>query len=281
MRKNVKRRPWRLLLGVLALLLAGGWFLYDGQNRIQTEELVFSSPRLPGAFDGLRIVQLSDVHGKEFGPGNEKLLAAVADLKPDLIAVTGDVIDAPDQLTMLPALARGLAAIAPTYYVTGNHEWAIREADTVKSLLREYGVTVLSNEALPLERAGQRLILAGIDDPNGPYDQKTPETLAEEIREAYGDAYILLLAHRNEYHETYARAGFDLTIVGHAHGGLVRLPFTDGLVDTRRRLFPSFTAGRYVLERGELMVSRGLGNVGRTLRLFNRPHLPVIVLKAE
>ncbi len=281
MRKTVKRRPWRLLLGVLTLLLAGCWFLYDGQNRIQTETLVFSSPRLPGAFDGLRMVQVSDLHGKEFGPGNEKLLAAVADLKPDLIAVTGDVIDAPDQLTTLPPLARGLAAIAPTYYVTGNHEWAIREADTVKNLLRECGVTVLSNEALPLERAGEKIILAGIDDPNGPYDQKTPETLAEEIRQTNGDAYVLLLAHRNEYHETYARAGFDLTLVGHAHGGIIRLPFTDGLVDTRRQLFPSYTAGRYVLEQGELMVSRGLGNVGRTLRLFNRPHLPVVVLKAE
>jgi predicted MPP superfamily phosphohydrolase len=281
MKKTEKRQPWRLLVAAAVLMLAGGWFLYDGQNRIQTDTQVFFSPRLPAAFDSLRIVQISDLHGKEFGPGNEELLAAVAALKPDLIAITGDVIDAPAQLAMLPALARGLAALAPAYYVTGNHEWAIREANTVKSLFRDYGVTVLSNEYLPLERAGEKIILAGIDDPNGPYDQKTPEDVAEEIHAAYGDPYILLLAHRNEYHDTYSRARFDLTLCGHAHGGLVRLPFTDGLVDTRRRLFPSYTAGRYKLENGELMVSRGLGNVGRTFRVFNRPHLPVIVLKAE
>lgn len=281
MRKKARRGTWRLLLGALALLLAGCWFFYDQQNRIQTETLTFSSPRLPTAFDGLRIVQVSDLHGKEFGPGNEGLLAAVAAQNPDLIAITGDVIDHPDQLTILPSLAQGLTALAPTYYVTGNHEWAIREADTIKEMLAQWGVTVLSNEFLPLERSGEKMILAGIDDPNGPYDQKTPQAVAEEIRGAYGDAYILLLAHRNEYHETYAQAGFDLTLVGHAHGGIIRLPFTDGLVDTRRQLFPSYTNGRYVLETGELMVSRGLGNVGRTFRLLNRPHLPVIELRAE
>lgn len=276
----MKKTAARVLLFLALLLVAGAWFLYDGQNRIQTEEIIVSAPRLPAAFDGLRIVQVSDLHGKEFGPENETLLGAVAALRPDLIAITGDVVDAPEQLEMLPALGARLSAIAPTYYVTGNHEWAIREAGTVKALLREGGVTVLSNEFIPLEKSGQTMILAGIDDPNGPYDQKTPEALAEEVRAAYGEAYLLLLAHRNEYYETYARARYDLTLCGHGHGGLIRLPFTDGLVDTRRRLFPTHTAGWYPLEYGELVVSRGLGNVGRTLRLFNRPHLPVIVLRA-
>ena len=282
MKKRPRRGPLRAVLLLLALLVIGGALLYGGQNHIETEVLTFSSPRLPAAFDGLRIVQVSDLHGKEFGPGNERLLKAVAALRPDLIAITGDVIDHPDQLSMLAPLARGLTAIAPTYYVTGNHEWAIREAHTVKALLREEGVSVLSNEYLPLRRGGEMMVLAGIDDPNGPYDQKTPEELADEIRQEYGDAYTLLLAHRNEYHQTYARAGYDLTLCGHGHGGIIRLPFTDGLIDnTRRRLFPSYTAGRYALEHGELMVSRGLGNVARTFRVLNRPHLPVIVLRAQ
>ena len=282
MKKRPRHGPLRAVLLLLALLVIGGALLYGGQNHIETEELTFSSPRLPAAFDGLRVVQVSDLHGKEFGPENEKLLKAVAALRPDLIAITGDVIDHPNQMNMLAPLARGLTAIAPTYYVTGNHEWAIREAHTVKALLREEGVSELSNEYLPLRRNGEMMVLAGIDDPNGPYDQKTPEELADEIRQEHGEAYTLLLAHRNEYHETYARAGYDLTLCGHGHGGIIRLPFTDGLIDnTRRRFFPSYTAGRYALEHGELMVSRGLGNVGRTLRVLNRPHLPVIVLKAQ
>lgn len=279
----MKKRARKTILIILALLIAGTVFFYDQQNRIQTEELTAASPRLPNPFDGLRIVQVSDLHGKEFGDGNRTLLEEVADLKPDLIAITGDLIDDPDQFHMIAPVATGLAAIAPTYYVTGNHEWAIKEAYTVKSLLRECGVTVLANEYLPLEKDGQTMILAGIDDPNGPYDQKTPGELAQEIRAAYGDeTYILLLAHRNEYYKVYEQAGFDLTLCGHVHGGLVRLPFTDGLIDnTRRRFFPTHTAGLYDLAQGELMVSRGLGNGGYTFRLFNRPHLPVIVLRTK
>lgn len=276
----MKRRPYRILLILLALLLAGGFFLYDQQNRIRTETLEASSSRLPAAFDGFRVVQISDLHGKEFGDRNEVLLQKVAELKPDLIAITGDVVDDASQFSRLAPLATGLTQIAPTYYVTGNHEWAIREAYTVKALLRECGVTVLSNEFLPLEKDGETIVLAGIDDPNGPYDQKTPGELADEIRGQYGDPYILLLAHRNEYYQVYSDACFDLTLCGHVHGGVIRLPFTDGLIDnTRKRWFPSYTAGLYTLPGGELMVSRGLGNGGSSFRLFNRPHLPLIVLR--
>ena len=276
------RRGLRLLLVLALVLLAGGLFFYDQQNRIQTETITAASDRLPAGFDGYRIVQISDLHGKEFGEDNHILLEKTAELEPDLIAITGDVIDDPDQMGILEPLARGLAAIAPTFYVTGNHEWAIREAATVKSLMEEYGVTVLSNEYLKLERGGDTIVLAGIDDPNGPYDQKTPEELSGEIHAALGDPYVLLLAHRNEYYQVYGRCGFDLTLCGHVHGGLIRLPFTDGLVDnTRRRFFPTHTAGLYPLDGGgTLMVSRGLGNGGISFRLFNRPHLPVIVLKA-
>ena len=276
------RRGLRLLLALALVLLAGGLFFYDQQNRIQTETITAASDCLPAGFDGYRIVQISDLHGKEFGEDNHILLEKTAELEPDLIAITGDVIDDPDQMGILEPLARGLAAIAPTFYVTGNHEWAIREAATVKSLMEEYGVTVLSNEYLKLERGGDTIVLAGIDDPNGPYDQKTPEELSGEIHAALGDPYVLLLAHRNEYYQVYGQCGFDLTLCGHVHGGLIRLPFTDGLVDnTRRRFFPTHTAGLYPLDGGgTLMVSRGLGNGGISFRLFNRPHLPVIVLKA-
>ena len=277
-----RRRGPLILLAAVLVLVAGGLFFYDQQTRIQTETLTVASDRLPAGFDGYRIVQISDLHGREFGEDNKILLEKTAALEPDLIAITGDVIDDPDQMGILEPLARGLTAIAPTFYVTGNHEWAIREAATVKSLMEEYGVTVLSNEYLELERGGDSIVLAGIDDPNGPYDQKTPEELSDEIHAALGDPYVVLLAHRNEYYQVYDRCGFDLTLCGHVHGGLIRLPFTDGLIDnTRRRFFPTHTAGLYPLDGGgTLMVSRGLGNGGISFRLFNRPHLPVIVLKS-
>ena len=180
------------------------------------------------------------------------------------------------------SLGRALAEIAPTYFVTGNHEWAFRDVRELKRELRDAGVTVLTNEYVPLTRNGDRILLAGIDDPNGFADQKTPEELAAEVRAAEPDAFWMLLAHRNNYFEKeYSRLGADLVISGHGHGGLIRLPFTDGLVSVERSLFPSYTAGFYRVGRADLFVSRGLGNSGRTFRLFNRPELVVLTLERE
>lgn len=281
MEKYPRRRSLRraLLIAAAALIL-GAFFIWTQQNLIQTEVIDVTAAGLPPAFDGMRVVVVSDVHGKQFGSGNARLLKAVEELKPDLIAITGDLVESRAQLSMVPALARGLADIAPTYYVTGNHEWAARVVPDVLKLLQENGVVTLSNETMTLEKDGQHLFLMGINDPNGPADQKTLAQQVSELRGTRGEGFILLLAHRNNRYAEYAAAGVDLTLVGHAHGGLVRLPFTDGLIDTGLNWFPSYTAGLYQLSYGQMVVSRGLGNTGRTLRLFNRPHLPVVVLHA-
>lgn len=263
-----------LTLAVLALL-----FLWTQQNLIQTEEIEVAAPGLPQAFNGYRIAVVSDVHGKEFGQDNERLLRAVRELQPDLIAVTGDLVERSEQLEMIPALAQGLSGIAPTYYVTGNHEWAAKVVPEVRELLRENGVLPLSNETVNLERDGQKIYLMGADDPNGPADQKTVAEMVLDLRRTQGTGFILLLAHRNNKPAVYSDAGVDLTLAGHGHGGLVRLPFTDGLVGTNHDFFPTYTAGLYRLEYGQMVVSRGLGNVGRSLRLFNRPHLPLVILR--
>ena len=183
---------------------------------------------------------------------------------------------------------KALSAIAPTYYVTGNHEWAHGNAavEELKTALRESGVTVLSNQFVPLERNGQTIFIAGIDDPNGYADQTTPEELAAKLYSQQEDPFWLLLAHRNTFFNgRYCRLGADLTFCGHAHGGIWRLPFTDGLVDTNLNLLPSFTSGFYHCtdedcEGAEVFVSRGLGNSPKwAFRLFNRPQIAVVTLK--
>lgn len=269
-------------LTVLALLAVGGvlWFNWQLWG-IQVTVTQVTVNGLPAGFDGLRIVHLSDLHGHEFGEGSETLLSAVREQEPELIVITGDLIDRESQMEMVPTLARGLAAIAPTYYVTGNHEWATGAARALKGVLRECGVTVFTNQYQVLERNGDVLVLAGVDDPNGLADQKTPEELYEEIRGEQGEVFTLLLAHRNDRFDQYAAAGYDLVLSGHAHGGIVRLPFTDGLLGTDRRLFPTWTAGVYTLGESTLFVSRGLGNNTvpiRGFRLFNRPDLAVVEL---
>lgn len=281
-RTQKPKKGRRALIAAAAAVALCGWFHWQ-QTGLVPEEITVTSDRLPAAFDGLRITVVSDVHCARFGEDNEGLLAAVAAQKPDLIALTGDLVDRFDaDLSMVEPLARGLAAIAPTCFVTGNHEWALGTAAVqgLKQTLAACGVTVLSNESLTLEREGELLILAGIDDPNGFADQKTLAQLMTEIRAEYGDPYVLLLAHRNDG-ELYAQCGVDLTLCGHAHGGLIRLPFTDGLLNHDRTFFPTWTAGLYELERGQLVVSRGLGNSGPSFRLFNRPHLPVVELRCE
>ena len=159
----------RLVTTVLVLGLLVGWFWWQ-QNGLSSETITVSSA--PDGFDGYRIAVVSDLHAKEFGEGNRVLLDYVRDLEPDLVAVVGDILHEPDQMSMIPAVAKGLAAIAPTYYVTGNHEWAAGVVRELEPLLEQCGVTVLSNEYVMLERNGDRIALLGAEDSNGYADQK-------------------------------------------------------------------------------------------------------------
>lgn len=274
-----KRRPFRTFL-VLAALAA--LFVRWNNTALQITRFEPSFTSLPPGFDGCRLVVLSDLHGASFGPDNSGLFAAVAGESPDYIFYLGDLED----LYRGPAagyaesVAEGLSAIAPLYYVTGNHEWAVGDVPKLKERLEAHGAVVLSNQFLALERNGDTVILAGIDDPNGYADQKPPEALAAELYAACGDPFWLLLAHRNNcFAERYSLLGADLVLSGHGHGGIVRLPFTDGLLSTDRTLFPSYTAGLYEKNGSALFVTRGLGNSGPTLRLFNRPEVAVVTLK--
>ena len=276
-----RRRLKRAALFLFLLAAAAAALLYYGNTALQVTHFdpVFSD--LPEGFDRCRIVVLSDLHGSEFGENNADLFAAVETAAPDYIFFLGD----PEDRMRGPAagyaeaVASGLSAIAPTYYVTGNHEWAIGDVPALKERLTAHGVTVLSNQYLTLERGDDTIVLAGIDDPNGYADQKSPETVAAEVHTEHGDPFWLLLAHRNDrFARQYSLLGADLVFSGHGHGGIIRLPFTDGLLSTDRTFFPSYTAGLYECNGSVLFVSRGLGNSGPTLRLFNRPEVAVVTL---
>ena len=279
-----RRRLRRLAAAVTALLVLA--MLWWGNNSLSTEEYTYTSERLPDGWDGARIVVLTDLHGKQFGTDNVRLLEAVQAAKPDLIAVCGDLADEHSGVDFVPALMRGLVAIAPTYYVSGNHEWAAGLMPALRQIFQQTGVTYLRNTAVTAERGGDTIVLAGIDDPNGYADQETPQELAQEVYAKYGDPFWLLLAHRNNnFNGYYCRLGADLTFSGHAHGGIWRLPFTDGLVDTTLTLFPSFTSGFYHCtdencEGAMVFVNRGLGNSPKIVpRILNRPQVAVITLE--
>lgn len=269
---------WKKFTGILLIFVLLAGLLLRGNFCIQKDTVSLSLPRLPERFDGFRIAEIADLHGREFGPGNSRLLKATAEAAPDLIAIDGDLFDEKHSLSFLFTLLQGLLKIAPVFYVTGNHEWQLgRKLPRILSVMEKLGVHVLRNEYEILTRGKDRLAVAGVDDPCGPWDQKSPQALAEEIRRAEGENIcILMLAHRNDQLAMWAALDMDLVLAGHAHGGILRLPVLGGVLGNDRQLFPDFDAGLYTEKRTFLYVSRGLGP--DRFRLFNRPHLPILVL---
>ena len=275
------KRALRRITAAAALVAVVAVLFYVGNNTIHMDSTEVYIKGLPGDLDGLRILQVSDLHGRQFGEDNEKLIKAVNDAKPDIIAITGDLVDEIGELDQLPSLAKALSEIAPVYYVTGNHEWAHGLTGRIDDIFAEAGVTVLHNSFSDLKGSdGGGLVLAGIDDPNGRADMESREHFIERIRESRADAPIVLLAHRNDPHY-YEDLDVSLVICGHGHGGIIRIPLVGGLIGTDRSLFPRFTGGLYDIGGPRMFVSRGLGGYEFEPRLFNRPHLPIIILRSS
>ena len=270
----------RRLLALLALLALAAGFVYWQNFTLQVEpvELVFES--LPPQFDGLRVTELSDMHGRSFGKNNVRLLRTLQRARPDMICICGDLFDEKTDLSMLEPLLTGLTEIAPVYYVTGNHEWQVKNLREILQKMRAWGVTVLENEGRVLSRGGAEMVVAGVHDPCGPYDMKTPAALVRELRRTQGDDFVLMLSHRNDELPMWSRLGVQLVLSGHCHGGVVRLPFVGGVFGTRRELFPEYDAGVYRQDGTTLFVSRGLGYTNVHFRLFNRPHVPIMILRS-
>jgi predicted MPP superfamily phosphohydrolase len=274
---------YNVVLSLITLLLAVcGFLLYDSNTRIETSEYELKYDALPKEFDGFRIAELSDIHTPNDAA---KIIAATAAAEPDIIAITGDIIDEKyelaAQLENAGEIIDGLKLTAPVYFVTGNHDWASGGMHELLSLLEAKGVSVLRNDYALLSRGAADIILAGTDDPNGPADMEKPAELIRRIQKNEGDKFITVLEHRNNNLTLYSELGVPLVICGHAHGGVIRLPFTDGIIGPNRKLFPSHTNGVYGEGGTSLVVSRGLGNHTGFPRFLNNPHIPVIILRSK
>lgn len=272
------RRPACLL--PLAALAAG--LLWAGNFTVGLTEVSVSSGKLPAAFEGFRIALVTDLHNRVFGPDNDWLVAQLEKAKPDLIALSGDIADEDSSISALSALLPRLSAVAPCVYVTGNHEWRMKNRAEWFSLLEKSGVRYLSNRFARLTRGESEMIIAGVDDPNGPRDQKTPGKLLREVKAAAPDDYLVVLCHRNDQLENLANLGADLVLSGHAHGGVVRLPFLGAVFGTHYEFFPEDTEGVICCGETCMVVSRGLGGSRRLpVRIANRPEIPVITLHCK
>ncbi len=275
--------PWIIAILSLAILVN------LGNNLLQSTTFEVKSARLPASFDGYCIVQISDLHSHQFGKNHSRLVKAVREARPDLIAITGDLTNQGMwDAEYIGGLVRRLQDIAPVYFVTGNHEYYTRDLPKLLTLLESAGVLVLDDTSMVIARGSESITIAGIRDPqmysrrSGGKDStiQWKSSLATLRATIESEKYTLLLSHRPEFIEEYGRLGFDLVLSGHAHGGQVRLPIIGPLYAHGQGRFPKYTSGIY--RRGEtvLVVSRGLGNSGFPVRVLNRPELVIVRLRS-
>lgn len=277
--KKHRGRGCLTALIILALIAAAAAFLIkDSRDDLEISRYEVKSQKLPESFDGFKIVQLSDLHGAEFGEDGMGLVEKVKELEPDIIALTGDFVTDEGDLAAVEKLAARLVKLCPVYFISGNHEFGSGLAVKVRNILERAGVKYLSNEYLTISRGEDEILLGGVEDPLAYADMLSPDELAQKMNDAAPDAFKILLGHRNYWMTEYPELPVDLIFCGHAHGGLIRIPGVGGLIGTDRRLFPDFDAGEYNNGRYTLIVSRGLGNSVSIPRVFNRPEIVCVEL---
>ena len=279
--KKHRGRGCLTALIILALIAAAAAFLIkNSRDDLEISRYEVKSQKLPESFDGFKIVQLSDLHGAEFGEDGMGLVEKVEELEPDIIALTGDFVTDEGDLAAVEKLAARLTELCPVYFVSGNHEFGSGLAVKVRNILERAGVKYLSNEYLTISRGEDGILLGGVEDPLAYADMLSPDELAQKMNDAAPDAFKILLGHRNYWMTEYPELLVDLIFCGHAHGGLIRIPGVGGLIGTDRRLFPDFDAGQFNNGRYTLIVSRGLGNSVSIPRIFNRPEIVCVELSS-
>ena len=285
------RRMSIFLSVILILLLILLWVMIFDTHRFVVRREKISDKRIKKPF---RAVIISDLHNKRYGKDNEKLIKAIKDEHPDMILVAGDIPHAiPGRSTDVAArLISALAADFPIYYGNGNHEYRMKiyEEDyhgayeEYENAVKSYGVNLLSNETVDLEEYG--ISITGLEIDREYYRRfhsvkMGDEYMKETLGTSHDGKYNILIAHNPDFFPQYAKWGADLTISGHIHGGIIRVPAPRkregagtkiemrGLLSPSISFFPKYDGGRFEESGRTLIVSRGLGDHSVCLRLFN------------
>lgn len=269
--------------GAVAVGLAG-WALYDNR-RPAGKTYTLEHPDLPAAFDGLRILHLSDLHATMFGKNQERILDIVDSLEADIAFITGDLIDRRRTMTrddMTPAfiLMEQLAKRLPTVRVDGNHELMSVAGKQFVALADRTGVHNVTGRGLTLRRGDDKLVLVGLPDMMCvDEDEEAWSRIVHTVCAPYANEFRITLSHRPQFLDIYAAENLPLVFSGHAHGGQARLPLIGGLYAPEQGVLPAFTDGIYEQGNTKMIVSRGLGNSGFPLRFANRPEVGLVTLK--
>lgn len=267
--------------------LAGGAVLAARglDDRLETTHYMIESDKIPASFDGFRIVQISDVHAAVI-PG---LVDEIRSESPDIIVSTGDLVHDIGSYEPSIRLMKRLLNIAPVFAVTGNHDLRRCDFARFQSDLDETGVRTLRNESIKLCIGDDEILLSGIDDPfseDGDTIENTVRNSIEKLNKE--NKYHIVLFHRANHMNLLKNNNFNLVLSGHMHGGQIRLPNGRGVCAPRSSwgsgsplFFPKYFAGHYTDNGMNMIVNRGIGNPMIIPRLFNRPEITVIILKAK
>ncbi|MBF7095628.1 metallophosphoesterase [Alkalibacter sp. M17DMB] len=279
MRRNI---GWILIIVLLAL------FLFWQNNSIVITEIEYANSNIPAGFEGFTIVQVSDLHNKDFNGRLDKLIKVQ---NPDVIIVTGDLIDRRKMnLTSAIDFMKRMTLTAPVYFVSGNHEELSGEYEHLKLELTGINVKVMDNDYVKLIKDQNSVGLMGMRDPASIENEDTylradsneyAVDILNELNEKKTTDFNILMSHRPELFDVYADSGIDLVFSGHAHGGQFRLPFVGGLIAPNQGLFPEYSQGLYLKQNTSMIVSRGLGNSIVPFRVFNRPEIVVVTLRNQ
>lgn len=267
----------KILILILIIIILIPFCLYQNKHLVITT-YTYESEKLGADLDGYRIVQISDLHNAEFGKENKKLLETIRSCSPDIIIITGDLVDSNHtNVERAVAFVKEAVKIAPVYYVTGNHEYWLDPSENEQMMqgILAAGAYDLDDEAVRIEKGDSSFLLVGLDD-----QHLSDETLKNLLQEQKNELSIVL-AHEPQYLQNYANAKADLVLTGHAHGGQIRLPFVGGIVAPDQGFLPEYTSGQYNSADTEMIVSRGLGNSIIPVRLFNYPEVVCVELRCK
>ena len=295
--ENIRSNRKKYIKSALVLLIVIALLLFCSyQNRhLETTYYTYKAEQLGADLEGYRIVQISDLHNVKFGKNNQKLVDRIRECEPDMIVLTGDLVDSNHtNVDRAVQFVDEIVKICPVYYVTGNHEYWLEksEYDELMDGLVSAGVVILDNQVVEISRGDAKFRLVGLDDrslADGTLeallsDESIRNNQAEQKEETADNEdsgekeLTVVLAHEPQYLARYAGTGVDLVLSGHAHGGQFRLPFVGGIVAPDQGFLPKYTAGEYYMNGTEMIVSRGLGNSVIPVRLFNYPEIVCVDL---
>lgn len=281
----MSKKKRTILISTAIILIIITALIMWGNKALETNTYIIESDKISRSFDSYRIAQVSDLHNTQIGKDNKRLINALKTAQPDIIAVTGDIIDSMfTNVDVAVNFMEQAVEIAPCYYINGNNESRVAdEYEKLKTELTKLNVTILENDSIKLSKNGDYITLSGINDPVFYADIVRPNLTETTIKNAKpdDDSYTILLSHRPELFELYVKYDFDLVFSGHAHGGQFRLPYVGGLFAPHQGFFPEYDSGLFTEQNTNMLVSRGVGNSLFPFRVNNRPEIIIAELKAK